>query len=121
MRKKVLLVDDSRTVRCVLRTYLMGLGYDFVHAEDGDEGLRAALREQPDLIISDIQMPGLDGMSLCRALRRAPGLRHTRLVLISSRWTPSRREEARQLGVDARLDKPVSCADLADLTRQLIG
>ncbi len=120
-RNKVLLVDDSPTVLCVLRTYLMGLGYDFVQAGDGREGLHVALREQPNLVISDLRMPGLDGVSLCKALRRAPSLGCTRLVLISSHWTPELREQAKELGVDACLQKPVSCDDLAQLTRSLLG
>jgi len=118
--KKILFVDDSRTVLCVLRTYLMGSDYEYLVATNGKEGLKTALREQPDLVISDIQMPGISGMDLCKTLRSAPGLRRSKLVLMSSKWTDERQAEANSIGVDRCLQKPVSPEDLVDLVRELL-
>jgi CheY-like chemotaxis protein len=60
-------------------------------------------------------MPVMNGLDLCQAIRAAPGLESTRIVLISSKWTLSRRQEAERLRVDARLDKPIDGSLLARL------
>ncbi len=114
-KRKILLVDDSRTVVSVLRTYLMGAGFEFLEASDGLEALRLAIRERPAVVISDIEMPSIDGLELCRAIRAAQGLSHTKLVLISSKWTMRRQVEARNLRVDAIRQKPVDNQELAHL------
>jgi chemosensory pili system protein ChpA (sensor histidine kinase/response regulator) len=112
---KILLVDDSKTVINVLRTYLMGAGFEFLEASDGRDALRIAMRERPALVISDVEMPRLSGLELCRTIRTAPGLAHTKVVLISSKWTTERQEEAKRLRVDAWLQKPVDSMGLARL------
>ncbi len=112
--------DVGVTVLCVLRTYLMGGDYEYLQASDGRTGLRTALRDQPDLIVSDVQMPGVDGMELSRVLRAAPGLQSCKLVLISSKWTKERLAEAAKIGVDACLHKPVKPDELAKLVDRLL-
>lgn len=109
----ILLVDDSKTVLSVLRTYLMGAGFEFVEASDGKDALRLAMRTRPAVVISDVEMPHLDGLELCRAIRAAPGLSHAKLILISSKWTAERQEEVKRLQVDSWLQKPVDCQQLA--------
>lgn len=104
---RILLVDDSTTVRLVLRTYLMGRGAEFHAESDGASALRTVLREHPDVVISDVEMPQMTGLELCEAIRTLPALVDVRLVLISSKWTPERRREARRIGVDLCLEKPV--------------
>jgi two-component system chemotaxis response regulator CheY len=109
----ILLVDDSKTVLSVLRTYLMGAGFDFIEASDGRDALRLAMRTHPAVVISDVEMPHVGGLELCRVIRTAPGLAHTKLILISSKWTAERQEEAKRLKVDAWLQKPVDSRELA--------
>ena len=118
--KRVLLVDDSPTVTCVLRTYLMGRGWGFIHEPDGERGLRRALFEQPDVVVSDIEMPLRSGIELCAAVKSAPGLARTRVILISSKWTEDRRAAARRAGVDGWLSKPVDPEALVDLVSKLM-
>lgn len=112
---KILLVDDSRTVLNVLRTYLMGAGFEFLEAADGKAALRLVLREQPAVVITDLEMPQMDGLELCRAIRSAPGLARTKLILISAKWTAERQKEAEKLSVNASLLKPIDCRELARL------
>lgn len=112
---KILLVDDSRTVLNVLRTYLTGAGFEFLEAADGKAALRLVLREQPAVVITDLEMPQMDGIELCRTIRAAPGLVRTKLILISAKWTPERQKEAEKIAVDARLLKPIDCRELARL------
>ncbi len=115
-----MLVDDSETIICVLRAYLMDQGYGFSVASDAESALRCVLHEQPDLIIADIQMPGLSGLDLCRMLRGTPRLSHIRLVVISSGWTASRHEEAGRIGIDGWLAKPVNPVQLMSLMKRLL-
>ena len=114
-RPKILLVDDSRTVVSVLRTYLMGHDLDFLEANGGREALSLIMRERPLAVISDVDMPEVSGLDVCRAVRASRVLRSMRLVLISSKWTAERRSEADELEVDARFAKPVDGARLARL------
>jgi CheY-like chemotaxis protein len=114
-RPKILLVDDSRTVLSVLRTYLMGHDFDFLQADGGKEALSLVMRERPAAVISDVDMPEVSGLDLCRAVRASRVLRATKLVLISSKWTPEREAEADDLEVDARFCKPIDSDQLAQL------
>ena len=66
---KVLLVDDTRTLLSLIQVYLMGWSIDFIEAKDGTEGLKQAREHRPDLVISDVRMPGMDGFELTAALR----------------------------------------------------
>ena len=67
---KILVVDDSRTIRTHLQQILTEAGYDVVLAGDGDEGFRLVAVEQPDLLVLDIQMPGMDGYALCQSVKQ---------------------------------------------------
>lgn len=68
--KKILVVDDCRTIRTLLQQFLTQAGYEVVLAGDGDEGLRLVAVERPDLLILDIQMPGMDGYTLCQSIKQ---------------------------------------------------
>jgi CheY-like chemotaxis protein len=114
-RRKILLVDDSRTVVSVLRTYLMGHGFEFLEANGGRKALSLVMRERPAAVVSDVDMPEVSGLDVCRAVRASPVLRDTKLVLISSKWTPELEAEANDLAVDARFSKPVDGGRLARL------
>jgi sigma-B regulation protein RsbU (phosphoserine phosphatase) len=119
--RKILLVDDSQTVLHVLRTYLMGGDFEFALAADGEAAMRAVINDQPHLIISDVQMPGMSGIDLCSAIKRLPGMRHAQFVLISSKWTPELRRQAGEIGVGHCLHKPVKAEDIATLAAKLLG
>lgn len=121
MKKRVLLVDDSQTIICVMRAFLMDTDCELLVAADADGALKMVLREQPDLVISDIQMPGMSGLDLCRVLRGAPRLRGVRLVLISGSWSNERQEEARRIGVDGCLQKPVNPEQLVTMVKRLLA
>lgn len=105
--RKILFVDDSRTMLFVLRAHLSGCNFELLDAADGVAAMRCALKERPSIIISDVEMPGLSGIELFRLVRSAPGLKHTRVILISSKWTVARRREVDALGVDGVLSKPI--------------
>ena len=75
MSKKILIVEDTRTIPEVIKVYLLGNDYEYFQAQNGVDGLKVAQQEKPDLIISDIKMPMMDGFQFCEALesRRRAG------------------------------------------------
>ena len=103
----VLIVDDSDDGRFMLRTYLQLKGYGVMEAADGIEAIAAATGKRPDLILMDLQLPGLDGVSVTRQLRLNPLSRFVPIVIVSG-WDPKRhRPQALAAGCDEYLFKPV--------------
>lgn len=109
---KVLLVDDTRTLLSLIQVYLMGWSIEFVEAKDGVEGLRLAKERRPDLVISDVRMPGMDGFELCAALRADPDLFRMPLVLLTSLADELSRKKGKLVGATAFLTKPVAVDEL---------
>lgn len=117
---KVLIVDDTKTLLSVIQIYLMGWGLEFVEAYDGLEGLRKAQESRPDLVISDVRMPEMNGFELCAALRADPVLRTTPVVLLTSLADPASREQGMLVGATAFLTKPVTVQGLRTVVRSVL-
>ena len=115
---KVLIVDDTNTVRTLVQLYLMSTGWEFAEARDGAEGLAKTRELRPDVVISDVRMPGMDGFELCAAIRGDPALRHVSVLLLSMHDDEASRERSRVVGAMDFLKKPVSPADLRDAVRR---
>jgi len=109
---KILLVDDTRTLLSLIQVYLMGWQIEFLEAKDGLEGLAKAREARPDLIVSDVRMPGMDGFELCAAVRADPDLFQTPLVLLTSLNDDTSRKKGKLVGASAFLTKPVSVDEL---------
>jgi twitching motility two-component system response regulator PilG len=109
---KVLLVDDTRTLLSLIQVYLMGWGMEFVEAKDGIEGLAKAKAVRPDLVVSDVRMPGMDGFELTAAIRSDADLHQTPVVLLTSLNDDASRRKGKLVGATAFLTKPVSVEDL---------
>jgi two-component system sensor histidine kinase and response regulator WspE len=121
-KKRVLVVDDSLTVRELERKLLAGRGYDVTIAVDGMDGWNAVRGERFDLVITDIDMPRLDGIELVALIRRDPHLRDTPVMIVSYKD----RAEDRQRGLDAGADYYLAKGSfhdqtLLDAVRDLIG
>ncbi|HWU84938.1 MAG TPA: response regulator [Rhodocyclaceae bacterium] len=83
--KKILVVDDSATERHVLVTLLEGKGYTIITASNGEEGVAAAKREQPDLILMDVVMPGMNGYQATRTISRDEATKHIPVIMCTSK------------------------------------
>jgi CheY-like chemotaxis protein len=118
--RRILLVDDSAILRDVLQVYLMGMQCEFHLANNGREALECAGRLHPDLVISDIQMPELTGLELCKAMRASPILGDIPVVLISTQSDTKTRREVVQSGAYGFLPKPVDSQRLATLVMQIL-
>lgn len=115
---KLLLIDDSETVRRELQAHFTARDYQVVLAADGEEGLRLAVRHQPDAAIVDSQMPGIDGATVIRRLRENPLLRRMPMVLV----TASDQDAGELAGLEAGADAFVSKGEpLAVLEARLVA
>ena len=111
----VLVVDDSLTVRRVTQRLLAREGYRVTLAKDGIEALARLAEERPAVLLTDIEMPRMDGFDLLRNVRAEPRLTGLPVVMITSRIAQKHRDFAVELGVDHYLGKPFSEDDLLDL------
>lgn len=113
----VLVVDDSITVRRVTQRLLKREGYRVALANDGLQALERLQEEKPAVVLSDIEMPRMDGFDLVRNIRADDRLRDLPIIMITSRIAEKHREHAKDLGVDHYLGKPYSEDQLLDLVR----
>ena len=103
----VLVVEDDPTIRALLAMALSGAGYaDVREAARGDEGLAEAKRRAPDLVLLDVMLPGLDGFAFARAVRAAPALAATRIIMITARTQPEDIVRGLEAGADDYVVKP---------------
>jgi twitching motility two-component system response regulator PilG len=118
---KVLIVDDTRTLRSLVQIYLIAQGWEFAEACNGADGLAKARELRPDVVISDVAMPVMDGFELCAALRGDPALRHVPVVLLTMLGDEASRQRGVLAGASAFLTKPVSPLQLRDAVRRVTG
>lgn len=121
MLRRILLIDDSRTTLEVLRVHLMNRGYEFVTAGDADEAFAIAQKSAPDLIISDLAMPGVSGLDLCKKIRKTPGLKSIPFVVVTAKKEDAVRRDAFAAGVDGFLRKPIDSDRLQQLVTELLN
>lgn len=113
--KKILLVDDHRTVLRLLETILRLRGFEVVYARDGLEGIEIARRELPDLIMLDVMMPKLDGFKACRQLKEDPLTRDIPVIFLTARLEETDAETGRQAGGAEFLNKPFKSQQIVAL------
>jgi two-component system cell cycle response regulator DivK len=82
--KRILVVEDNEENRQILRDLLGHAGYEMLEAHTGEDGVAAALRERPDLILMDIQLPGIDGYEVTRRIKADPALRGIPIIAVTS-------------------------------------
>ena len=119
-KQLVMVVDDSLTMRKVLGRLLEREGFDVITAKDGMDAMQILQETTPDAILTDIEMPRMDGFGLSRNIRDDARTAQTPLVMISSRTADKHQNLAKEIGVDAFFGKPVSDEDLVLEVRRLI-
>jgi two-component system chemotaxis response regulator CheY len=120
---RVLVVDDQQTIRSLVRTGLQQIGVVTIsEANDGEDGLRAMLTPSPpNLIISDFNMPKLDGLGLLRAVRAHEPIRTTAFIMLTGRADTDLVKRAVQFGVNNYLVKPFTVATLKEKIEGVFG
>lgn len=121
MSKTVLVVDDSPSVRQMISNTLQGAGYAVVTACDGQEALDVAGRVSPDAVITDQNMPNLDGLGFCRAFRARPEHQGVPVVFLSTESEDSIKAKAREAGAIGWMVKPFNQQKLLDVMARLVA
>lgn len=119
--KKVLITEDSSTIRGMLRDIFESEGYSVVTAEDGLEGLNKARSEEPDLIVLDLMLPKMDGFTVCRMLKFHEDFKEIPILMLTARSSSNDQEVGAAVGADAYLVKPFEIDELLEQARALIG
>ena len=109
---KLLVIDDDVGLLDLLRVHLRAAGHAVRTASDAADGIRALLADPPELILSDVSMPYLDGMELLRALRSDALTRRIPVIFLTGRYDDDTLVSAQKLGVDDYLTKPIQVEDL---------
>lgn len=122
MAKKIMIAEDSATMRYLIVSTISALGdYEIVEAANGFEALRILPREKVDLVITDINMPDINGLELVSFIKNNPNYRQTPLFIISTEGSEKDREKGLSLGADAYLVKPFSPDELQQLVKRFLG
>jgi two-component system cell cycle response regulator DivK len=108
MSKRILVIEDQEDNRRIMRDLLTSVGYEMLEAVTGEEGVALAARERPDLILMDIQLPGLDGYEATRRIKGNTGLRQIPIIAVTSYALSGDDAKALAAGCDAYVTKPFS-------------
>jgi two-component system cell cycle response regulator DivK len=118
--KRILVIEDHEENRRLLRDLLTSFGYELTEAVTGEEGLTAAEANPPDLILMDIQLPGIDGYETTRRIKASPSLRHIPIIAVTSYALSGDDVKALEAGCDAYVTKPFDPAELLEKIREFI-
>lgn len=121
MTKKILTIDDQGDVRRLIRMTLEFQGHLVLEALNADAGIQIAHRDKPDLILLDLNMPGLDGMALCKLLSADPVLSAIPVIMLTGTNDEATRQQALGSGARVYLTKPFNPMGLLELVEQHAG
>ena len=119
--KTVLLVEDNEDNRIVYAMMLEYHGYKIIEATNGEDAIRIAHEEKPDIILMDISIPGVDGWTATQRIKENPDSQGIPIVAVTAHALPEHRERAEQLGCDGFLTKPCEPRRLLEEVEKLIG
>ena len=121
MSKRILVIEDQEDNRRILRYLLTSADYEVIEAVTGEDGVSQAERERPDLILMDIQLPGLDGYEATRRIKANPALRHIPIIVVTSYALSGDDVKAFAAGCDAYVTKPFSPRQLLATIRERLA
>lgn len=119
--KTVLTVDDSSSIRQMVAFTLKGAGYDVIEATDGQEGLDKAKMKTVDLVLTDQNMPRMDGLTLIRTLRGMPAYRAVPILMLTTESGDAMKAQGRAVGATGWLVKPFDPQKLLEVVKKVIG
>jgi two-component system, OmpR family, response regulator VicR len=120
-RGYVLLVDDDKDFAKVVRLYLEKSGMEVAVALSGKKALKAFDARKPDVMILDVNMPKMDGMEVCSAVRAKMGTQHLPIIALTAFHSPEKKKQMMEVGADVYLTKPMDLKKLVAQVEQLIG
>ncbi|MBA1241853.1 MULTISPECIES: response regulator [Pseudomonas] len=121
MAKSILVVDDSASIRQVVGITLKGQGYDVLEACDGQDALRKLTGQKIHLVISDVNMPNMDGITFVKELKKLPAYKFTPVIMLTTESQESRKQEGQAAGARAWVVKPFQPAQMLAAVAKLIA
>ena len=118
--KQILAIEDHEENRRLLRDLLTSVGYELIEAVTGEEGVMLAETHVPDLILMDIQLPGIDGYEATRRIKANPALRHIPIIVVTSYALSGDDLKAREAGCDLYLSKPFDPIELLGKIKEFL-
>lgn len=120
MAKTILIVDDSASVRQVVGIALRGAGYDVIEGRDGQDALAKLTGQKVHLIISDVNMPQMDGITFLKQVKQLPAYRFTPVIMLTTESQEAKKREGQLAGAKAWVVKPFQPAQLLGAVEKLI-
>lgn len=121
MKKTILTVDDSPSVRQMVKLTLSNAGYDVVEAGDGAEGLSKAQARPLDMVVTDLNMPVMNGLGLIRELRKLPAYRGVPILFLTTESDAEMKKEAKAAGATGWITKPFQQEQLVSVVKKVLG
>jgi DNA-binding response OmpR family regulator len=121
LTQSVLIVDDESMARTLLRLMLVRAGYNVSEAEDGYDALEKVHLNQPDLVLLDVMMPGMDGFTVCEKLRNNQETSTMPVIMLSAKGDLDSINKGLRVGATKYLTKPISPDDLTRHVREVLG
>jgi len=121
MEYKILIVEDNPLNMRLMEMTLRAQNYTLLKATDGQGGLEIAEREQPDLIIMDVNLPGMSGLEVTRKIRETPALKQTLIIGITAYAMKGDKEKVLEAGCDAYLSKPINTRELPLIIAEMLA
>ena len=118
--KKILIIDDDRTFREVVRHLLEQLEYEVMVAEDGTEGINMIQDERPDVILCDVHMKGMHGYATAQAIKDDPDLESIPIIMVTGSASKLGEKRGRSAGADYYIAKPVRASELTEVMEKAI-
>ena len=119
--RTIMTVDDSASVRMMVSFTLSELGFDIVEAVDGNDALRKIEKKRIDMLITDINMPGLDGIGLVRKIRENPSYRFIPIIILTTESEALKKQEGRAAGATGWIVKPFKPEQLVSAVKKVMG
>ena len=120
MAKRILIVEDQEDNRMIVRDVLSSAGYDLIEAVNGEDGVKLAHSERPDLILMDIQLPIIDGYEATRQIKGSAELKSIPIIAVTSYALSGDQAKARAAGCDGYISKPFSPRELLARVREYL-
>lgn len=118
--KTAVIVDDDTKVVMLMEKTLKNMGFQVFSTENGTTALELCQKEQPDLLITDILQPGIDGVGLCQQVKEDPFLLHTKVIMVTGVYKETQFKREMVVYPDAFLEKPIHIKDLEKLVNEKV-
>ena len=121
IKKRVLAVDDSKSLRQMVSFTLRGAGFEVIEAEDGQTALELAKTEYFNVVLTDQNMPRMDGITLVRSLRELPAYRTAPILMLTTESSDAMKQQGRAAGATGWIVKPFNPERLVEIVRKVTG